>query len=325
MVPARVPVVVSVKFGFHTGQRGAGNAAARPAPRTDSAEPAASPRIFSPTDSGRSRRPCPQPQPRGRCRGLRGLRAPRDRRRWGGSRFWGGQKEEVWEPRFSAQPDRRIPRRVRACRWCRCSPPLPPLRFRHSGEGADGRGSAGLRGRAVSSAAPHGRGSGPKPAPPHPKTSPAAAAAARNHRSPDVRPPGRVPQRPRPSRITTPTPRPVRHGRPAPPGPAVNTVPGGAAGPAAGLGLGTGAVTGSGTGTGHGAQPTHRRRAPEPRGSRSPEPPPPPPFPPRRPAEDGAPPARSEAARGSAASAAAARRAPPGARPSRPAPRRPPL
>lgn len=151
--------------------------------------------IFSPTNRGRSRRPCPQPQPRGSCRGRRGLRAPPDRRRRGGSRFWGGQKEEVWEPRFSAQAERGESPAGDAVPMVPVVPVMPllpaaaaPPRSRHRGEGAGGCGSAGAgldpqQLRTAAAAAPNRPHRTPKPPrggggggqkPPEPRRAPGA-------------------------------------------------------------------------------------------------------------------------------------------------------
>lgn len=123
---------------------------------------------FLANDSGRSRRPCPQPQPRGSCRGRRALRTPRGRRRRRRvSFFWGGQKAEVGERRFSAQAAGRVaPRRGRRCR--RSPAAAPRLRFPPSRQGRATAGGGG--GGAVLPAALHGGGSGPEPAPSRPKT-----------------------------------------------------------------------------------------------------------------------------------------------------------
>lgn len=307
------------------------------------AEPVALPRIFPPADSGRSRRPGPQSRPRGSCRERRGLRRPETAGEEAGHSFGEGRRRMFGSRGFSEQAERRIPRRGRECWCCRWSPrpPLPPPRH--------GRAPAG---RARVAAGPLGGG-----ARLYPQLLWTAAAAAPNqpHRTP--KPPrrrrrrrpettgaptcgrrgGRVRQRPRlfsthhayscinhasfpvATLVGGAMPlrgapiggaaRPSRPPRPPGAGSKYRTGRRGGAGSGAQARYGEpapGAAPGLGTERSAAHPP-----APEPRGTRSPQ---------HRPAEHGAPPARSEAPRGSAATAPAARRAPPGARPSRPAP-----
>lgn len=139
---------------------------------------------FLPNDCGRSRRPCPQPQPRGSCWGRR------DRRSWSRFSFCGGQKVEAGEQRCPAQAVGRAAHVGDACAggppWfpAAATPPIPPRSSpRRLREGSGDRAAFPAPCTAAA------------PAPNRPHRAPnLLPAAARSHRGPDVRPPRRARQ-----------------------------------------------------------------------------------------------------------------------------------
>lgn len=244
------------KFALHTRQRGAGNAAARPAPlgrtvpvckhrRADSGtgkHPGSSPGTAASSSPLVLPRLCPRP-PRGsghpRGAGSRRLRCVCSRRTGG---FATNFLVNGFRPDPPAVPAAAVPGELPGPPGAAGAPRPPAMgrvtisrRAEGGGLGAavfsSGReanpptgdtsagGPRGGRCRCLATVPPPRGGRGRRrprepwaagaglcpqplrtaaaPAPPRPKTSPGpAAAAARNHRSPDVRPPGRVPPRP---------------------------------------------------------------------------------------------------------------------------------